>query len=556
MTLPFTPLPRDLPIRPLGRDGERYFFLTAQGQMRVLSATGLEKRANIVDLFVGCGDPDRWLGQIGPSKRKRDDGSTWNPSVACDWLMAACAARPLFDPETPVRSYGTWRGEGGAAVANTGAHLHHALGVIDPAGDIIGGAIYPAAPGRGAPADDPADPGEVRAILTEVAALWSWARPTDADAWLGWVGLAMLGAFPDWRPHLWVTGRRGSGKSELMDLAHRLLGPMSPGVLTNVSEAGLRQSANDQARPFLLDEAESGHRAEDMGEVLRLFRHMSGGEGSRVVRGSANHVAVTFRLVGSGYLSSILSVELEPQDRSRFVMLGLGALPRDADARRLDRLARRAASMGPALWRRMLWASPRWDAAWARWRALARGLGADSRDAATVGAILAGWDLMLHDGPDEAREDLARAIAAPLVADALAAAEEGEGEKCLRRIMASLIQKGGGGTVPVFQLVSDLLDGMAGAPDAPLDSRVDQQQLRTAGMRMARDPASGRPCLWIVSGAHPWLDRALAGTRWAAGGHRQALLMLDGVAPHPAPQRIGAKQRVLVIPAAHLPDGV
>lgn len=540
-------IPRGFPVRPLGRDGNRYAFLTAQGQLRTISATELEKRANLVDLFVGCeGDPEQWLVRIGPSKRKRDD-ATWNPSAACDWLMRACAARPLFDAETPVRSYGTWRGEGGAAVAHAGDALHHAHGVTDPAGDIFGGAIYPAAPARGAPAGDIADPAEVRHVLTEIAGLFAWARPTDADAWLGWVGMATLGAFPEWRPHLWVAGRRGSGKSELVEIAHRLLGPMSPGVMTDASEAGLRQGANNQARPMLLDETERGDRDEHLDAVLRLFRHMAGGEGSRVVRGSANHQAVTFRLIGAGYCSSILTADLEPQDRSRFVMLELRALARP-DHARLLRLQDLARDLGPRLWRRMLAGSVRWDREFRVWRDLCAAMGADARDASTVGAVLTGWHILLSDDPpDEEALKAGRGIAAPLVADAQAAAEEGEGEKCLRRIMAGLIEKEHGGRAAVYELIVACYD------DASLADNPSNRTLRRAGMRVARPDPAAPHVLWIVQGAHPWLDRALAGTRWAGGGHNQALKMLDGVAPLEGSRQIQSKVRVLQIPHQYMP---
>jgi energy-coupling factor transporter ATP-binding protein EcfA2 len=164
--------------------------------------------------------------------------------------------------------------------------------------------------------------------------LWGWKRDVDADIFLGWVAAAILGGFPAWRSHLYVYGSRGSGKSKLMEVAAGMLGEFGGSVLNDATEAGIRQSRNNQARPILIDEFEpdqSVRNGSKQDGMFALFRRMSGGEGGRVSRGGSDHSAVSFRTLGAAYVTSINHIQLEPQDRSRFVMLDLGQLPITSD---------------------------------------------------------------------------------------------------------------------------------------------------------------------------------------------------------------------------------
>ncbi len=551
-----TAIPAGFPVRPLGQSGGTFWFLTARGEVAHHGATSLGKRENLFALFVGCDDPSRWLAQIGPSKRKRDDDGVFNPAVAADWLMSACAARPLFDPDTQIRHFGTWRGDGGAPVAHVGEEIHHPGGIVDPAGVILDGAIYPARHSRTAPAppDRRVDFDDLRAVRGEIAGMWNWQRETDADVVMGWIGQAVLGAFPDWRSHMWITGRRGSGKSTLVRILSSLLGGMSAGVKKGSSEAAVRQNTNRMALARLIDEAESEGEASQVEKIIALFRLMSDADGAQVERGTADHAGIQFRLYGAGLLASIIPGLMTPADRSRFVMLKMLKRKPDADPtaaalRRAD-FEGWAEDLGPAIWRRMLDLAPaRWDPAFRTYSAMVQGLGGEARAGDTIGAILAGWDLMLHDGPpDDERLARAREIALPLLDDVAAAEEEGEGERCLRTVFNFMLAKDTGGTIPIAELIERMQD----SPDI---LEPDQRLLGRLGLRLM--PGNmGQRDLFVIGAQHSILDRALAGTNWRGGGHRSALLMLDGVTPAPSPTRVaGRKVRGLLVPARYLPGG-
>ncbi|MEM1429093.1 MAG: hypothetical protein AAGG09_06525 [Pseudomonadota bacterium] len=549
-----TDLPSNLPIVPLGHADGVFYFLSARGEFVSHSATALAQRAHLVALFTGCKRPIAWLQWLGPpDKRARDTG--FSASAAADVLMIACAELPLYDASLQLRRRGTWRGEGAAPVVHRGDAVEPWGGAARPSGIKVDGTIYAACAVGPAPEKHPCDPGDLLALRDQVRDLWTWGRPQDADLLMGWIGQAALGQYPRWRAHLWLTGPFGSGKSTMVRIVSSLLGGMSSGVRKATSAAAVRQTTNGQALARIFDEQEATGEHGHVEEIIELFRLMSDADGALVERGTSAHSSVAFRLYGAGMFSSILPGLMRPQDRSRFVMLSLGrrAPPQNpgAAAQAVAELESAAAFYGPYLWARMLaQASARWDDSFAYFAGLVQGLGGDRRAGDTFGAILAGRDLLLYDGPpDPGRHMEAVALVGPLLEDVQEAAEEEEGLRCMRHLMAALVPKDHGGSAHVGSMVASLQTG----PDAPVPGLADNQLLARLGLRMMEGERYGRR-LFVSNGAHPLRDRAFANTPWRGGNHAAALATLDGVTRVSSPVRVaGRKERGVLIPAAHLP---
>jgi putative DNA primase/helicase len=105
-----------------------------------------------------------------------------------------------------------------------------------------------------------------------------FGRPVQAVMAMGWSLVAPFGGVLRWRPHIWVTGRKGSGKSWVLeDLIRPLCGPFAHKGSGKDSEAGIRRSLNMDARPVILDEMEpKGQRAtEKVQSILDLARNAS-----------------------------------------------------------------------------------------------------------------------------------------------------------------------------------------------------------------------------------------------------------------------------------------
>ncbi|CUH66831.1 hypothetical protein TG4357_02666 [Thalassovita gelatinovora] len=550
-------LPRGFPVQPLGMAAGKFHFLTSRGEMAELSAHAMNSRANLVALVAGVDDPIGHLATIGPVQNRRDNG--FNTAIAADTLMEACCALPLYDPTTPVRHFGTWRGSTDTPVVHLGETL---LASKDEKrrGRMIGRALFPAVPSRSGPSDSAAKADEIAWVRDRIQDMWNWASDHDADVLIGCVGQAALGQYPSWRTHTYIKGKHGSGKTTLTKIVSSLLGGMSTGVKNSTSAAAIRQTTNRQAIARVFDEAEADE-ADANRDVIALFRLMSDAEGAQVERGTSDHQGITFQLYGAGFLSSVIPVAMTPADRSRFVILTIAERDEDDNvteqALRLDDLQEDARALGPQVWRRMLDLAPdRWDRTFRIYNVLVQGLGARARSGDTIGAVLAGWDLMLFDTPvfdatgdgaDMERLERAKIIAQPLIDMSAEAEEEGEGERCLRTLFSGLIQKDHGGVITVAELIERINNGEGD------QGQFDNKLLGRLGLRILDGPKSGRD-MFIAHGQNPLLDKSFAGSRWRKGGHRAALETISDVRPSPRTVRVaGRSVRGLIVPARFLP---
>ena len=563
-------LPDGFPVQPLGQSESKFYFLSARGQLVEVSAQAMANRNTLMALVSGTERPVQTLADLGEPK-SRDVG--FNPAKVSDRLMMACSALPLFDPVSmSIRHVGTWRGSTAVPIVHCGEQVLSTQRELRQ-GRMIGGALYPATPSRPLPDDEVATLSDIKHMRDRLQHYWSWQSPdVDADVLMGWVAQAVLGQYPKWRTHAWLKGRLGSGKSTLLGIVHLLLGGMCTGVQKASSAAAIRQTSNRQAIARLFDEAESDGTGR-MEEVVSLFRLMSDQDGARVQKGTSDHHGITFELYGAGFMASIIPGVMTPADRSRFVVLSIGERPK-ADrpediALSLADLKEDAAELGPKIWRRMInIASTRWDTTFSFYGALIQGMGAEARTGDTIGAILAGWDLITYDTHvregelDQDRIRRAKEIAAPLIGASIEAADEGEGERCLRSIMVQLVtHKGGSLQCSIAELIEQMQRDSAEAETGAHDG---QATLGRIGLRvMDIDPynggevrARGERRLFIANGEHPLLDRMLGNTRWRGGGHRAALETLAGVEKAQKPVRVGGTpRRGLLIPARYLPGG-
>ena len=390
-------------------------------------------------------------------------------------------------------------------------------------------------------------------LLRTIKRLWGWKRDVDADIWLGWVAAACLGGFPDWRAHLYVHGNRGCGKSKLIELAARLLGDLAGDVVNDATEAGLRQSRNNQARPLLIDEFEpddNPRNASKQDGMMALFRRMSGGAGGRISRGGADHSPVSFRTLGAVYVTSINHIHMEPQDRSRFIVLELQSLPDCPDpilaAEDLIRAFDVCGEISTRFRGRLLRQSERWGRTNAAISAKARSLGADARQASTVATILTGLDLALFDGDiDRQRMDDLEDPMKALIADSGEADEASEGRDVLDHLLSEFLSLDHGmkRTVRDLVLAEVNQEVIAGLDDA-------SAALRRHGVHVDRENQR----LALRSGRFTPTARFYANTKWRNGAHASALLKLEGVVRPASAVRLSPNEqhRVVLVPFARL----
>ncbi|UWQ77369.1 ATP-binding protein [Leisingera sp. M658] len=546
-------------MQALGMAGGKFHFLNARGELIELAAGALSHRSNLVALMAGVKDPIRPLADIAPTKNeKRDTG--FNAATAGDLLMQACGQRPLFNRNMPIRHVGTWRGSTGSPVVHLGENL-----LVNPAeerqGRMVAGALYPSVPAIDVPAKESASVEDIEFLAHRIGNYWNWRVKNAGLLVVAWIGQAVLGQYPDWRTHMYVSGKSGAGKTTLIKLITSLLGGMAVGGKNNSSAASIRQTTNRMALVRVFDEAEGDEQKLDVEEIIAMLRLMSGSEGAQMERGTSDHSGIRFGLYGAGLLGAIIPGGMAPQDRNRFAILTLGdrvgsSSPED-DAGLLAELEEDAIALGPKIWRRMLRLAPRrWDRTFRVYNGMVQGLGGRARDGDTIGTLLAGWDLMMFDDPlisletDKACRDRlqqAREIAIPLLTETQEADEMGEGQQLLNAIFGAQLLKDHGGYTTVSEVIMVHNRG-AHEPEDGEANLLERLGLRLIGRGDCRKE------LFISNAASPLLDKALTGGRWRKGAHKAALQTIDDVRVYPGTMRVaGRPQRGLVIPARLLP---
>ncbi len=536
------------PVVPLGHRDGVYYFLSPSGEFRAIGARELRKLP-LLGLFDGDAT---WLRNKFPAHDQ--DGvvkaGSWSPDRTAPYLMRACTTAGLFDTSTPIRGPGVWRSKADDLIVHAGDGLR-VNGEWRTAGAMIDGAIYAATAPCARPADQPADRDAGQQLLNTLEK-WQFKRDIDRELLVGYMGSAMLGGAPAWRPHIMIVGPRGTGKSWLADCVCAAMGGGARAA-NNVTEAGLRQSLTGEARTIVLDESDAEeHTALQIQRVVGLLRLMSSGEGARVVRGSAGGDSRTFIVSGSACLFAILPPVLRPQDRSRITVLCLEDLASGLEhidaADKVKAAIEATGSASAGLRARAIAGWGRFRDTFRAYRAAFMSNGCGSRDADRIATLLAGRDLLLHDDVPEAPViecEVERFWS--LIADAVEQDEDGEGQQALVHLLTSPVDLWRDGERDtVAQIIMKACENKAGA-------RTNNLVLGKIGLRIHLRETGGVVGL-LVANRHVALDRIFRDTRWAAGGWVQALRYVPGAKAWGDPVRFaGVQQRATGIPHDLLP---
>ncbi len=394
-------LPPDCPVRPLGREGLVIHLVDAKGQL--VSAKPSDFGQNFIQALFH--DRKNYLYWAWPRFAAKGYVEAWRAEKVRETLYAAAGPLPLFSAANHVRGRGAWLDARGGLVYHSGDALwaRSSLkrgGLEESLPGLRGRTFYellpsvpPPWPEPIAPADNPA-----REVLKALRS-WHWERPeVDPVLMLGWIGAAMVSGALEWRPNLYITGDKATGKSEMLKLVKAILGD---GLIksADASAAGITQKLRHDALPVALDEleAEADHRATTA--IIKLAKVASSGDGK--LRGGADHTGIEFTIRSCFVFSSINPPALRPEDVSRMAILRL---------RPLDELPSRLKvaptvdeeRTGPMLLRVMIDAWERMGLALGAYFETLRLAGHPDRGQKTFGTLLACADLLL--GPELADE--------------------------------------------------------------------------------------------------------------------------------------------------------
>lgn len=300
--------PPDQPFTALGYDGNKYYYYSFLLQ-KIVALTPVEHRKE--NLFA-LAPYSYWKGRYGDQKE------SW--TLATDSMIQTCAAEGLFDPQNVI-GRGIWLIDG-KGITHYGDEV-----LIDGnryipkqiPKEIAKKKVFEVAEPLQIGQPDPnADFNQIQAILSELS-----FQTSDAPLLIsGWVVCGMAAGALHWRPHIWVTGKAGSGKSAVVNTIKRLLGNCGVHYTGETTEAGIRQDLRHDCRAVTYDEAEpKTHQAQiALQKVLNLFRQASSDETAKIAKGTVSGKGIVFKIRSCIMMGSVNAFLKEEPDKTRFLV--------------------------------------------------------------------------------------------------------------------------------------------------------------------------------------------------------------------------------------------
>lgn len=310
------------PFRLLGFIDERYYYFSNESGTVVELNASEHNQSNLQRL---CSD-SYWEANY-PSKQ---GGPDYN--AAMKDLIARQHLVGLYSDEY-VRGLGCWIDDG-RIVYHAGDRLY-VDGVQMPVSEFSGLFMYPKRHRElvGLDINNPATDLEAAQFL-RLCASFNWKNPEASWMFPGWCMAAIVCGCLDWRPHAWLTGRAGSGKSWIFEMILKRILGICLQAQSSTTEAGIRQHLGPDARSVIFDEAEPKDEKSiaRINSVLELQRGASSDSSGGIIKGSAGGVSRTYRIRSCFLFLSIAMGASEAADESRIARMELappipGAFP-------------------------------------------------------------------------------------------------------------------------------------------------------------------------------------------------------------------------------------
>lgn len=303
-----------LPFTCLGYNhGMLYYSPVQTGQLMALTSSAHTKQ----NLFYMAELKD--YRNAYPSQNR----PFWDMDAVTSDMMRTCRDLGTFDMDN-IRGRGAWLDNGRVVI-----HLGNKMmvdGVIQDDMKVKDSEyFYELAGGFSPPSSDYISAKDAMGVY-EMLCKYRWENPLFPLQLLGWMVMApFCGAFR-YRPHIWITGPAGSGKTWIQDnVINRFVGDYALMATSASTEAGLRSALKCDARPVLFDEAEAqdSDGVRRMQKTLELARQASSESEAQIYKGAATGGFVNYRIRSMFCFSSIGVNITQNADQSRISILSL-----------------------------------------------------------------------------------------------------------------------------------------------------------------------------------------------------------------------------------------
>lgn len=314
-------------FRILGHNGDRYYFLPRH--KRQIFELTLPQTVDKKHLTGLTGDIRFWKKVTGAAQGKLICDEVDALEIGAD-LQRRCTEIGVYREENK-RGRGVWADDG-RVVINLGESIF-VDGMKTDHCDIESKFIYTyEKPIGGLGNGGSALTAEEGRTLAQACVATNWDYEVSGEFLAGWIANAMICGALRWRPHIWISGHKGTGKSWIVE---KILQPIfgHPDGLAfypygTSTASGVRGMMQHDSLPVIFDEAEQeGQRGEQrMQEVLEAMRLSSSSSPSQVYKGTQGQGYKSYSYRSMYCLSSIMTNIKRASDASRITLLDLKRL--------------------------------------------------------------------------------------------------------------------------------------------------------------------------------------------------------------------------------------
>ncbi len=308
--------PPSQPFTALGFLESRYHYYSFLLQKVVALTPREHQKENLFNLA-----PLSYWKKAYPHGNKKGDVA-WD--MAVDALMQTCAAEGLYNPANVI-GRGIWLIDG-KGVTHYGDKVLIEKIKYSPKEiprDIANKRVFEVGESLhlGDP-DDKADFTQIEVMLKKL----HFQTPHAAMLIAGAIVCAMAAGALHWRPHTWLTGKSGSGKSAVIKIILLILRNCTEHYVGETTEAGIRQDLKHDCRAIVFDEAEPKNPAaiQKINNVLNLLRQASSDETGKIAKGTVTGKGMNYKIRSCGFMASINPNLPEEADKNRFQVLEMG----------------------------------------------------------------------------------------------------------------------------------------------------------------------------------------------------------------------------------------
>jgi 5S rRNA maturation endonuclease (ribonuclease M5) len=316
--------PDQIPFRFLGFDAGAYYVMP-KNQNIPLSISRGEK--SIGDKLFEIGVRDWWEACFTKTvyTKTGEPIEVFDKESAVEWFRAESVKHGMYDDEK-ILGLGA-HVDGKQIVVNTGRAVVSPDGTVSRYELYNGKNVYCRSKSEIVISAEPWTEEDGQFFVDQIRTF----NFNTESAYLAIPGFCALAPFASClfrRPHIFITGARGLGKTYLLhDIIIPIIGNQTiyaDAGKGGITEAGLRQTAGADCRPMVIDEFEANKKSDlaMVDNILALARTAYGGE--KTIKGSSSQKAISFATKMMFCFAAVNVNISDAATRSRFAICRIG----------------------------------------------------------------------------------------------------------------------------------------------------------------------------------------------------------------------------------------